>query len=142
MFPSELGSSLPHAGGSGFVNARGGLTFLVSRQGIAAPIGFLSINPVSAWLQNLSPFWQMIFLGTLGILLLILFGCCHLYLWYLVGCSAPLHTCPQDHGTEVDKDCEGHAGDVGVECTSRSPGWLFSCFLYIPCLTRACTVLT
>ena len=84
MFPSELGSFLPHAGGSGFVNTKGGLTFLVSRQGTAAPIGFLSTNPVSAWLQNLSPFWQMIFLGTRGILLLILFGCCHLYLWYLV----------------------------------------------------------
>ena len=36
---------------------------------------FLSMNPVSAWLQNLPISWQIIVLNTLGILLLILFGC-------------------------------------------------------------------
>ena len=139
MLPSEPGSSWPHASGSGFVNTRGGLTFLVSRQGTAAPIGFLSANPVSAWLQNRSPFWQMTVLGTPGSLLLIPLGCCHLYLWYLV--AVPPTYLSQDHGREVeDGDCAGHAGDVGMECTSRSPRRLFSCFLYTPCSTRACTL--
>ena len=80
MFPSELGSSLPHAGGSGFVKTKGGLTFLVTGRDTAA-IDSLSIDPRSAYLQNLPTSWQMTILSILGIfqfILLLLASVLHL----------------------------------------------------------------
>ena len=95
MYFLEPGPSPPHRGCSGFVKNRVGLTFLITRQGTAA-IDSLCITPVSAWLQNLPTFWQMTVLSLLGILLLMLFGCCHLYLWHLFAVPPPYIPDPRD----------------------------------------------
>ena len=53
----KVGLSLPHGGGCGFVKTRRDLTFLLTKQGTAA-VDSLSIDPVSAWLQNLHTSWH------------------------------------------------------------------------------------
>ena len=78
---------------------------------------FLSMNPVSAWLQNLPISWQIIVLNTLGILLLILFGCCCLHCIYGIWLQSPsTHLIPGNCRREEDQDFKGHAGYIGVEC--------------------------
>ena len=49
MFLLEPGPSPPRGGGSGFVNTRGGLTFLITGEGTATFNSF-SIDLVSSWL--------------------------------------------------------------------------------------------
>ena len=70
------------------------LTFLLTGQDIAA-IDSLSIDPVSAWLQNLPTSWQVKVLTrylTLDALYLLMFV---LYLWYMVAVSLYIHD-PRD----------------------------------------------
>ena len=62
----------------------------------------LSMNPVSAWLQSLPISWQITVLNTLGILLLILFGCWRLYRNWGIWLQCLLRTWPQGYGRRGD----------------------------------------
>ena len=56
MFLVGPGPSPPHGGGSGLVKTRGGLTFLVTGQDAVA-LDTVSIDPASAWPQDLPMSW-------------------------------------------------------------------------------------
>lgn len=116
----EPGLSPPHGGGPGFGKTRCSFTFLTTGWDAAA-IDFLSIDPVSAWLQNLPTSWQVTVLTrclTLDALYLLVFV---LYLWYMVAVS--LYIWPEGYhrswGNEQGSKC--CAGYVGVECMIRLP---------------------